>query len=248
MPPTGSFLDQLVDRFRHRWETNRQYRAAASGVLGLVVLIALCSCAGIVSSVTSRVLANSGFGGNSTIGSLNGTAGPALPGAEHFPTETIPTWQPGQIPNGPPIPNSGTPYPTPTHPPTPTAAPSPTDSPTQPGGGGGGTACSGTGSHGSTWALSPCPVSAGTTITLTIIAPNNPNQSPNILFGLGACTGGATCFWDYPPGTYSTDGSGVLSLSFAVPAQAAHNSQNITGSVTFGSNGASVSIKAPPVQ
>jgi hypothetical protein len=98
MPPTGSFLDQLVDRFRHRWETDRQYRAAASGVLGLVVLIALCSCAGIVSSATSRVLADYGFGSNSTVGSLNGTAGPALPGARHFPHRDDPAMAAGAGP------------------------------------------------------------------------------------------------------------------------------------------------------
>jgi hypothetical protein len=84
---------------------------------------------------------------------------------------------------------------------------------------------------------------------LTVNAPNNPNQSPNILFGLNtACPSGVTCFWDYPPGQVSTDGSGVLILTFAVPAQAGLTGQNITGSVSFVSNGASLSIKAPPVQ
>jgi hypothetical protein len=88
-------------------------------------------------------------------------------------------------------------------------------------------------------------VSAGQTLTLTVNAPNNPNQSPNVLFSLGACSGGATCFWDYQPGNVSTDGSGVLVLTFAVPAQAAHNSQYITGSIGFGNT--SMSIKAPKV-
>ncbi|HEV2238089.1 MAG TPA: hypothetical protein VGR57_15620, partial [Ktedonobacterales bacterium] len=123
----------------------------------------------------------------------------------------------------------------------------PTDAPTPPGGGGGGgAACSGTGSNGSSWSLSPCPVSAGQTLILTVNAPNNPNQSPNILFSLGACSGGAMCFWDYVPGTYSTDSSGDLVLSFAVPAQAAHNTQYITGSLSF-ANG-SINIKGPKVQ
>jgi hypothetical protein len=84
---------------------------------------------------------------------------------------------------------------------------------------------------------------------VTVNAPNNPNQSPNILFGLNtACPSNVTCFWDYTPGQFYTDGSGVLILNFAVPAQAALTGQNITGSVSFLGNGASVSIKAPPVQ
>jgi hypothetical protein len=247
MLQTATFLDQMVERFRHRWETNPQYRAAFSGVVGLVVLVALCSCAGIVSSVTNRVLANTGFSSSNAVGPLSGS-GPILQGASHFPTETVPAWQAGQIPAGPPIPNSGTPYPSPTKPPTPTVQPSPTGFPGGGGGGGGQTpACSGSNKNGSlTWALSPCPVPAGSTLTLTITAPNLNGQSPNILFSLGACPSTVTCFWDYTPGQFTVSG-GQIVLTFAVPIQAAHNPVNITGSVSF-SSGPSVSITGPPVQ
>lgn len=250
MLPTGSFLDQLVDRFRHRWETNRQYRAAFSGVVGLVVLIALCSCAGIVSSVTTRVLATSGFGSSDGVGPLSGVGGPAVFGAQHFPTETLPAWQPGQIPNGPPIPNSGTPYPSPTHPPTPTAAPSPTGFPTPPGGGGGGgvpTTCSGSKKDGGatdTWSFSSCPVPAGQNVTLSIYAPGHPNGQVSVLVNFGCSSAGCTNPANTP---YNLDGSGSLSISIPVPAAAANSKTPISGFANI-LGGASLSIYAAPVQ
>src|SRR5260221_181515 len=123
--PSASFLDDLVERFRHRWETDRQYRAAASGVLGVVVLVVLCSCAGIVSTVTNNVLASGGFLSSGTPNSVGtqSTSNTVLQSAV-FPTETIPAWTPGVIPGAPPVPNSQTPVP------IPTAVPSPTDLPT----------------------------------------------------------------------------------------------------------------------
>src|SRR5512146_1635886 len=37
-----SWLDSIVYRFQHHWETNPQYRAAVSGVVGLVLILSLC--------------------------------------------------------------------------------------------------------------------------------------------------------------------------------------------------------------
>jgi hypothetical protein len=247
MLPAASFLDQLVDRFRHRWVTNPQYRAAVSGVLGLVVLLALCSCAGIVSSVANRVLATSGFTSNNSVGPLGG-GGPALQGASHFPTDTIPTWQAGQVPNGPPIPNSGTPIPTPTHPPTPTEPPSPSPNPTQPGGGGGGvpTTCSGSKKDGGatdTWSFSSCPVPAGQTVTLNISAPGHPNGQVSVLVNFGCSGPGCT----NPANTlFTLDGSGFVAIPIPVPAAAANSKTPISG--FFNTGTASVSIYAAPVQ
>jgi hypothetical protein len=242
MLPAGSFLDQLVDRFRHRWETDRQYRAAVSGVLGLVVLIALCSCAGIVSSVTSRVLASGGFGANSSVGPLNSSGSRAIQGAALFPTETIAAWQPGQIPNGPPIPNSGTPIPTPTHPPTPTAAPSPTTVPGGGGGGGGGgysKTCSGSVGT-STWQFSPCPVLAGQPFTLTI--KSNPN-APYFNFLVSANCNSYT----FGPFNGSFDNTGVFVYSNTFPQGAANCHTPLGGSVQIVGVGLMV-FSGPPVQ
>jgi len=40
--PRISMLEQAIRRFQDRWETNRQFRATASGVIGLVMIVALC--------------------------------------------------------------------------------------------------------------------------------------------------------------------------------------------------------------
>jgi hypothetical protein len=244
MLPSASFLDQLVDRFRQRWETNKQYRAAFSGVVGLMVLIALCSCAGIVSSVTSSVLANGGFGSNSTVGLSTGSNSQVIHGASLFPTETIPAWQPGQVPNGPPVPNSGTPIPTPTHPPTPTAAPSPTDYPTPPGGGGGGgysPTCSG--SKGSTtWAFTPCPVLAGQPFTLTISAPSYKNAAFYNLLVSAGCNSNT-----FGPFTGNLDNTGAYVLTETFAQSAANCHTPLGGSVQIVGAGLLV-FSGPPVQ
>ncbi|HEY7984406.1 MAG TPA: hypothetical protein VID73_09570 [Ktedonobacterales bacterium] len=245
MLPAASFLDQLVDRFRHRWETNRQYRAAFSGVVGLVVLIALCSCAGIVSSVTNRVLATSGFNSNNSVGPLGGGGGPALQGAAHFPTETVPAWQPGQVPNGPPVPNSGTPIPTPTHPPTPTTPPSPSPFPTQPGGGGGGggysKTCSGAVGN-STWKFTPCPVVAGQQFTLTVSAPSFPNAAfANLLIGAGCNS------YTFGPYDGQLNGAGMYVYSNTMFPGAANCHTPLGGSMVI-SGGPGLIFSGPPVQ
>lgn len=134
-----SFLDVLIARFRDRWETNPQYRAAMSGVLALVTLIALCSCAGIVSSVAGNVLMASGLGPTSNANPQQGSStGGLVQGAAVFPivTPALPT--PINTPAADPAPMSQTPAPTPTSAPTPTPPPTVTPCITGCGGGGGG--------------------------------------------------------------------------------------------------------------
>ena len=54
-------LDHLIHRFQHRWETNPQFRAAMSGVLGLSLIIFLCVGVAGVNAAASRVLGSSGL-------------------------------------------------------------------------------------------------------------------------------------------------------------------------------------------
>src|SRR5215831_18654203 len=56
-------LDHLIHRFQHRWETNPQFRAAMSGVLGLSLIIFLCVGVVGVNAAATRVLGAVGIGG-----------------------------------------------------------------------------------------------------------------------------------------------------------------------------------------
>lgn len=117
-----SGLDALIARFRHRWETDRQYRAAMSGIIGVVVAVGMCTCMGIVSMVGNNALAGGGFiggvGGQQTGG---GGVAQAIPS---FPTPTRAPWNVPATPVWSPVPNSQTPVPpTPTVPAPPTATP-----------------------------------------------------------------------------------------------------------------------------
>ncbi|HEY7779708.1 MAG TPA: hypothetical protein VIC85_05805, partial [Ktedonobacterales bacterium] len=107
MLPTN-FLDELLARLKHRWVTNPQYRAAMSGVTGLVVLIAMCACMGIVSLVTNSALAGAGIG-SATGGGAPNVNGVFTPPAEPtFPTPLVPTWAAVSSPSIYLVPNSQT--------------------------------------------------------------------------------------------------------------------------------------------
>jgi hypothetical protein len=165
-----TWLDGIVYRFQHRWETNPQFRAAATGAIGLIVVIGMCACMGIFAVVTNTALASMGAGSGGIVGSLDtGTQKLAAPTA--FPTDTVPPYAVGNVPAVSPIPNSQTPVPSPSAPPSPTPRPSPT--PCQPncGGGGGG----GGGNHGTvSGSASPNPWVPGQTGTINVhtSAPN----------------------------------------------------------------------------
>lgn len=205
-----SWLDRIVYSFQHRWETNAQYRAAVSGVVGLLLIIAMCSCTGIVSAMASGALASVGLGntsaatGNQGSGTLNTGTNP-LTGAKQF---AIPTqvWTPGVVPPASPLPNSQTPAP------TPTPAPTATDTPTPPpcisncgGGGGGGYSVTVTAS------TSPTTWIAGQSATIYIHT-SVPNDAVGFL--VSGHNGGLV---PQQPGE-ATDASGNFSTQITVPS------------------------------
>ena len=234
-------LDRMIHRFQDRWETDRQFRAMFSGVLGLVMIVALCSCMGVVTTVANSALAGVNAARNTDGPSGNTNTGTGqIQAVPTFPTATVPPWPQSGPPTYSIIPNSQTPVPSATVPPT------ATPQPTQSGGGGGGglpTTCQGS-QGGSAWRLVPCPQIAGQSGTLIISAPKYPGASLNIVIGFGACD---SCGIDYPPGAYSLDSKGNASIGYTVPAGAANSTVPISGMVNIG-GGPTLGIQAAPVQ
>jgi hypothetical protein len=118
-------LDNIIHRFQHRWETDRQYRAAMSGVFGLLLIFVLCSGVGLLDMGATRVLAAVGIGGTTAdqgggSSQQDSETGVKVGNSEVFPTPGVPTWAAPLIPAASPNPSSGTPAPTPTPSPTPT--------------------------------------------------------------------------------------------------------------------------------
>jgi hypothetical protein len=231
-------LEQAIRRFQDRWETNRQFRAMASGVIGLVMIVALCSCMGVVTTV-----ANSAFAGftaardSGTTGNTNTGTG-LIKGVPTFPTATAPSWNPGGVPPYSVIPNSQTPVPAPTQPPTATPGNGGPGGP----GGGGPTDCQGNNGQNS-WNMTPCPQLAGQAGTLNISAPKHANATLNILisFGCSSCTLLFT-----PQQGYKLDGAGNATINYTVPAAAANSQVPISGMINIG-GGPTLSIYAMPV-
>jgi hypothetical protein len=131
----SSWLDDRIRRFQHRWATNPQYRAAMTGVLGIVLVVLLCSCTALVTAGANVALANLGFGGGGSDQGSGNTSTKEVKGFATFPVTTYVPQTPGAIPQAT-IPSSGTPLPTAT--PQPTATPAPTATPCQSNCGGGG--------------------------------------------------------------------------------------------------------------
>ncbi|HEY7340803.1 MAG TPA: hypothetical protein VH591_07980 [Ktedonobacterales bacterium] len=234
--PRISMLEQAIRRFQDRWETNRQFRAMASGVIGLVMVVALCSCMGVVTTVANSALAgfsaarDSGSAGNTNTGTG------LIKGVPTFPTATAPSWQQSGVPPYTIIPNSQTPVPQPTDPPTATPGSG------GPGGPGGGpTTCNGGGKN--TWALTPCPQIHGQSGTLTISSPSHPNAGLNILLSFGC----SSCTFDWTPAQAKLDANGYFSITYTVPAAAANSQVPISGMINI-SGGPTLSINAAPVQ
>ncbi len=228
-----SWLDAVVYRFQHRWETNPQFRAAATGAIGLIVVIGMCSCMGITGAVANSVLAGAGAGGGGSYGLDTGTGKLAAPTA--FPTYTLPPYTPGSVPAVSPIPNSQTPQP------GPTAQPTPTD--TVGIGGPGGTmptTCNG-GSHGGTWAFTPCPVVHGQSVTLSVSAgKTHAGASMYVVVQFNA----QNCTWLLYP---NLDANGNWSVTDVVPACGANATVPLGGEINI--TGAYVMlIDAAPVQ
>ena len=202
-----SWLDQWVYRFQHRWETNAQYRAAVSGVCGLVLIVLMCSCTGLLATVANAGLAGLGGGGGANGGTGN-TGTKQLGSVQSFPTSTIPPYTVATIPSGN-IPDSQTPGPTPTIPPAPTDVPTATPCQTGCGGGGGGGGGGGSGSVSAT--ASPTPWRSGAQGQVNV-STSSPNIPINIIISF---PNGATVLNN---GAGQTDGSGNYTFAFTVPS------------------------------
>jgi len=126
-----SRLDGAIERFQHRWETNPQFRATMAGVLGVIFLVFMCACVGLVSVSTQSALAAMGFGGSNNNSADQGstyTGAKAAQGIATIPIATVMLGTPQPIPDAT-LPPSGTPLPTPTLAPTPTTPPRPRPAP-----------------------------------------------------------------------------------------------------------------------
>jgi len=219
-----SWLDDLIQRFQHRWETNPQYRAAMSGVLGLIFLISMCTCVGLVTTGANVALASLGFGtGSNDQGSNNNTGTKEVKGFATFPVTTYVPQTPNAIPEGT-VPNSGTPMPTATPPPTPTNTPTPTPCTTNCGGGGGNNCSTCTVDD----SIAPDPLVAGQNATVSFHT-GQPNIQMYVIADVPGCVTQLS-----NPATTITDASGNGSWTFKVCGGANHGSRaNITVSGGF---------------
>jgi hypothetical protein len=219
----ASWLDDLIERFQHRWETNPQYRAAMSGVLGLVFLITMCTCVGLVTAGANVALASLGFGSSSSDQGSGNTTTKEVKGFATFPVTTYVPQTPNAIPQGT-IPDSGTPLPTATPQPTATDAPTATPCQSNCGGGGGGGNCTTCTIADS---IAPDPLVGGQSATVSIQT-GQPNIQINIIADVPGCV------TQLNNATTYTDGSGNGSWTFSVCGAATHGTRaNITVSGGF---------------
>jgi len=227
-------LDHLIHRFQDRWETNPQFRAAMSGVLGLSLIIFLCVGVAGVNAAATRVLAAVGFGaagGNQT--NLD-PGGQIVNGNWTFYTPTVQDWKGGATPGSSPIANSQTPQPSPT--PTATPPDAPTATPCR------GSNCGGGGKGTLSATFSPATWKNGdTTRTITFTA-SSPNAGLNVIISgpvtilsaseLPVCPASPYCVprTTGPTGTVSW----VLGLRPAGLSCSAGNHINVTSSANLG--------------
>lgn len=194
-----------------------------SGVLGLVMIIALCSCMGVVTTIANNTVASVNASRNVGVAnSQNADTGIGqIKGVPTFPTSTVPAWQPGSSPSAGVIPDSQTPLPSPTPPPTATALPTATPCQSNCGGGGGG-------GGGGTWNVTitgystPSPCIAGSSCSYTVHASISGTDTPGVGLALVITFPGGH-------GTYldengeMTNGSGNYTSHFTVPGGSSGN-------------------------
>lgn len=231
-----SWLDSAVRRFEHRWQTNAQYRAAVSGVVALVFLLVICSCAGITSTVANSVLAS---GGGSHVNTEGQTGTGNLAASTAHPTYTLPPNSFNGLPAVSPIASSQTPPPGA----TPTDVPSPTPTPTNTPTGGGGnlpTTCNG-GNNGGSWAFSPCPLVHGQGFSLSVSAPGEGGHSMYVVIDFSSASSCTLLL--YP----TLDSSGNWGYSGSVPACGANSTIPLNGQIQI-SGAYTMGINAAPVQ
>ena len=228
----GSRLDMLVYRFQHNWETVPRFRAAASGVIALVFALILCSCVGVVSTMTNSVLASVGAGGGGSGTGRGNTGTGKLASSTAFPTYTLPPYASTVVPGVSPIASSQTP------PPVPTAVPTATAQPTV---AGCGNNCGGGPSVTVTASYSPPIWHAGKSATIHVHT-SQPNIGITFLMNLPGAF--------IPQGQYtpSTDGSGNLDFPFTVPSSvtAGPGQVEVYDSAGGGSPGATLNVVCAP--
>jgi len=235
-----SVLDRMLQRWQHRWETDRQFRAAWSGVAGLLIVLSLCACLCTVSTLVTHTVAGfTGANSNASQFAAQGQgSGGQVSAAQSFPTFTSPALPQPSIPADGKIPNSQTPVPSPSAQPTATAATTAKTGGQVPQGN-----CNG--SNGTlNWELDPCPQIHGQSGSLVINDRAHPNHTLNVVLNLGSC---GSCTMLYPPGTRSLDGNGSLTISYQVPGDANVGGAPISGLIQI-SGGPSLQFTGPPVQ
>jgi hypothetical protein len=212
-----NFLDEIVARFRERWETSPAYRARMSGVIGLATLMGICSCMVIFSLIANSAFASVGFGGGGGGVAQQPGGGGGIDVAPTFPTSAVPTWDPQDTPAPFVAPTSGTNQPTPTPISTATDIATQTPCPTC-GGGGGGGGVTVTVTGWSPYHWNACSAATPCTVTVNTTAPNTP-----VLINLTGCNN-----VPYPAivqGT--TDGNGNVTFTITVGAGTARVSADI---------------------
>src|SRR5215813_5587635 len=92
IPLSANPLDRIIQRWQHQWETNRQFRAAWSGVAGLLIVVGLCACMGTVSTVVSAAVAGLPRANSnaSQLAAQGQSSGGQVSAAQSFPTFTSP--------------------------------------------------------------------------------------------------------------------------------------------------------------
>lgn len=191
-----TWLDQIVYSFQHRWETNPQFRAMASGLVGLVLILIMCSCMGVLNATANSALAAIGLGGTGSSAGAQGTLNTGTNqanGYQPIPTPSV-VYPTGVVPPQVSVPQSQTPPPYPTA----TSTATPTDTPSPGGGGGGGGHCSGGGS-GTSWSFNPCPPVHSQSVTFSLSAPGYGGQQIHVEVSCGTTLIGSASSFALPP-------------------------------------------------
>jgi hypothetical protein len=231
-----TWLDRIVYAFQHRWETNAQFRAMASGLVGLVVILILCSCMGLLNATADSALTALGLGGSANVapqGTPN-TGTNQVNGYQPIPTPTV-VYPTGVVNPVATIPDSQTPPPVP----SPTNTPVATDTPTGGGGGGGGGGGSCSGAKGGTsWSFTNiCPPAPGQSVTFTLSAPGDGNSQVQVHITCGTTLIGS-------PSPFALPASGVWSQTVTL---AAGDSGQCTGFYQLYAGAGLIVIVAGPV-
>jgi hypothetical protein len=229
-----SWLDQFVRRFQDRWETNPQYRSLVSGLVGLVLVLTLCTCTGLLTVAGNNVLASVGLTNNNSNSGIDSNTGTNnVQKAQSFPTATFGPFTNQPTPVGGTVLTSQTPPPAGTDTPVPTDTPIQTCAPNCGGGGGGG---GGGGSGGTiTASQSPTPWVAGQTGSL-IFHSSAPNVGIALIYHLPGCVTDTV----EPAG--QTDGSGNATISYQLQSCLQTGEGNVTIFANFSGTTVTTSV------